>query len=96
MNTKAIVVAVVVSTGLLYGCAVAPHPLEIGVTDEGFLADGQTLKTQAELTNAIRVSGATECRVSLSATTPYKQVEIAVLAVRDSGCRSGIVGSVES
>ena len=94
MSTKAIVVAAAVATGLLCGCATAQRPLEIGVTDESFLVEGQALKTRDELTDAIRASGATECQVRPGPATAYKRVEIAVLAVRDSGCRSGIVGSV--
>jgi hypothetical protein len=95
MSTNAIVVAVIVATGLLGGCACARQPLDIGVTDEGFLVAGQALKTRGELVEAIRAAGATECRVTPSATSGYKQVETAVLAVQDSGCRSGIVGNVE-
>ena len=95
MSTQAIVVAVAVGTGLLCGCASARPPLEIGVTDEGFLVGGQALKTRGELVEAIRASGATECRVKPSPTSAYRQVETAVLAVQDSGCRSGIVGNVQ-
>ena len=93
MSTKAIVVAVAVATGLLCGCAATRHPLEIGVSEDSFVVEGQTLKTRVALAEAIRSSGATECRVKPGAATDYKRVELAVLAMRDSGCRSGIVGN---
>ena len=95
MSTKSIAVAVAIASGPLCGCAAARHPLEIGVTDKSFLVEGQALETRDELVAAIRASGATECRVRPSPTTSYKRVEMAVLAVRDSGCSSGIVGSVK-
>ena len=90
---KAIVVAVAVATGLLCCCAATQHPLEIGVRDGSFVVEGRALKTRDALAEAIRSSGATECRVKPGAATDYKQVEQAVLAMRDSGCRSGIVGN---
>ncbi len=93
MSTKAIVVAVAVATGLVCGCAAARHTLEIGVSEDSFFVEGQAPKTRDTLAEAIRSSGATECRVKPSATTDYKRVELAVLAMRDSGCRSGIVGN---
>jgi hypothetical protein len=92
MSTKAVQVAVAVATGLLCGCAATPHPLEIGVREDSFVVEGQTLKTRDALAEAIRSSGVTECRVKPGATSDYKRVELAVLAMRDSGCRSGIVG----
>jgi len=94
MSTNAVVAAVAVAAGLLWGCASARPPLDIRVTNEGFLVAGQSIKTRGELVDAIRTSGATECRVTPSETSGYKQVETAVLAVQDSGCRSGIVGNV--
>ena len=69
------------------------QPLEISVSDGSFVVEGQALKTREALADAIRSSGATDCRVKPGATTDYKQVELAVLAMRDSGCRSGIVGN---
>ena len=93
MSTKAVAVSVAVATGLLCGCAGTRHPLEIGVSEDSFVVEGQALKTRDALAEAIRSSGATECRVKPSATTTYKRVELAVLAMRDSGCRSGIVGN---
>ena len=90
---KPIVAGVAMATGLLCGCAATQHPLEIGVKDDSFVVEGQALKTRDALAEAIRSAGATECRVKPGATTDYKQVELAVLAVRDSGCRSGIVGN---
>ena len=93
MSMKAIVVAVAVATGFLCGCAATRHPLEIGVSDDGFVVEGQALKTRDALAEAIRSSGATECYIEPGATTDYKRVELAVLAMRDSGCRSGIVGN---
>ena len=82
---------VALSAVLLGGCA----PLQIGVTDDSFAIDGQVFKTRAELADAIRASGAAECRVTPGAATHYKQVETAVLATRDAGCRSGIIGNIE-
>jgi hypothetical protein len=73
MSTNAIVVAV--ATGLLCGCAVPRHPLEIGVIDDGFLVEGRALQTEDELAEAIRASGAKECRVTPGATTDFNQVE---------------------
>ena len=93
MSTKAIVVAVAVANSLVCRCAATRRPLEIGVSEESFFVEGQALKTRDTLAEAIRSSGATECRVKSSATTDYKQVELAVLAMRDSVCRSGIVGN---
>jgi len=93
MTTKAVVVAVAVATGVLCGCAAKQHPLEIGVSEDSFVVEGQVLKTRSALAEAIRSSGATECLAKPGATTDYKRVELAVLAMRDSGCSSGIVGS---
>ena len=95
MSKNAIVVAITVATGLLCGCVAPRQPLDIDVTDEGFLVAGRSLKTRGELVETIRASGATECRVTPSARSGYKQVETALLAVQDSGCRSGIVGNVQ-
>lgn len=92
MRTKAIAVAAAVATGLLCGSAVTRHPLEIGVSEDSFVVEGQALKTRDALAEAIRSSGATECRVKLGATTDYKRVE-GGSRQRDSGCRSGIVGN---
>jgi hypothetical protein len=89
---KDIVVAVAVANGLLCGCAATRRPLQIGVSDDTFVVEGQALKTRDALAEAIRSSGATECRVKPGAID-YKRVELAVLAMRDSGCRSGIVGN---
>lgn len=94
MSTKVNVVAVSVAIGLLCGCAAVRPPVEIGVTDESFVVEGHALKTRDELAEAIRASGATECRVRPGPMAPYARVQIAFLAVRDAGCSSGIVGSV--
>ena len=93
MSKKAIVVTVAVATGLLCGCAATRHPVEIAVSDDSFVVEGKALKTRDALAEAIRSSDATECSVKPSATTDYKQVELAFLAMQDSGCRSGIVGN---
>lgn len=93
MSMKVGLVTVALITVVLCGCATARNPLEIGVSDDCFLVGGQALKTRDALAEAIRSSGATECRVKPGATTDYKQVELALLAIRDSGCRSGIVGN---
>ena len=94
MSTRAIVVAAAVAVGIPCSCAGDRLPLEIGVTDESFLVEGRAMESRDELVTAIRASGATTCRVRPGQTTSYKRVEMAVLAVRDSGCSSGIVGSV--
>ena len=95
MRPVNLVVSVALSAGLVCGCATQAVPLQIAVTDDGFSVGNQAFKTTAELTVAIRTSGATDCRVVPSATTAYMQVEAAVLAVRDAGCRSGIIGNIQ-
>jgi biopolymer transport protein ExbD len=88
--------AVVVSLAcFLCGCAAEPRPLQIGVTDKGFSVSDRTLTTRAELSTAIRASGATDCRVTPSATAAYKQVETAFLAMQDAGCSSVIIGNMQ-
>ncbi len=94
MNLKLLAFATLASIGVVQGCAVTRPALEIDVTDNGFTVGGQVLKTQAELTTAIRTSGATECRVIPSPATAYAQVAMAMGSLRDSGCRSGIIGNV--
>ena len=93
MRIHATVSAAVLASVLLLGCAAAPRPLEIGVTDDGFVVSGKTFKTRAELTAAIRALGATECRVEPTPATAYRQVASAVLAMQETGCHSGIIGS---
>jgi len=95
MRTPSLVIAVVLSAGLVCGCAMQSDPLLVAVSNEGFSVGDHAFKTGAELTAAIRTSGATDCRVVPSATAAYKQVEAAVQAVRDAGCRSGIIGNIQ-
>jgi len=94
MDAKTFGAAIALTASLLQGCATTRRPLEIGLTDEGFSLDGQTFRTRAELAAAIKASGATECHLLPNATTAYRQVLTAVLALRDAECSPGIVGSV--
>ena len=95
MSAKFFAAVVVSSIGLQCGCADRPRPFLINVTNDGFSVGGHVFKTRSELTDAIRLYGATDCRVMPGATTAYKQVEAAMLAVRDAGCSSGIIGSIQ-
>jgi hypothetical protein len=69
MSTKAVVVEVAVATGLFCGCAATGQALEIGVSEDRFALDGPALKTRNAQAEAIRSSGATECRVKRRSTT---------------------------
>ena len=94
MRTSTFAAVVLACAGLLSGCAAQPRPLQIGVADDGFLVGDRVVRTRGELAEAIRASGATDCRVTPSATTAYKQVETALLALQDAGCRSGTIGNM--
>ena len=95
MSSTDLATVLVLASVFLSGCVAKPYPLQIGVTDDGFSVGDRALKSRSELADAIRVSGATECRVTPAASTTYKQVETAMLAVHDAGCRSGIVGNMQ-
>ena len=87
MNTTTLTAVVVWSAVLLCGCAVGARPLQIGVTDNGFSVGERAFKTPAGLTEAIRESGATECRLTPRATVGYGQVEAAMRAVKVEALR---------
>jgi hypothetical protein len=88
--------AALLGIGLCQSCSVTRPVLEIEVADDGFVVSGQMLMTQAELTNAIRKSGATACHVIPAPTATYEQVAKAMVSVRNTGCRSGLAGRVGS
>ena len=80
------------ATVQLMGCTSAARPLEISVTDDSFVVGGHTLKTPKGLPDTIRVSGASECRVIPDRTAAYKQVESAMLALRETGSHRRMSG----